>query len=596
MKSRTSFFNGPVFRKDLTRFAPAWGLYSVLLFLGYVGLMMGDAPYYRATSLVDLTVAMALVNFGFAFVNAQLLFGDLFSSRLCNALHAMPLRRECWYGTHLAAGITFSLMPNLVFCGLGMLTMGLGKAWMLPLLWVLASTLQYLCFFGLAVVCIMLTGNRFASALVYGLVNFFSMLVYWLVDSLYEPLLTGIRVKEAPFAWFAPLIQMLGDNNLMDVLSQRIMDSYGDFSHRLILGVNLGEGWFWLAGYAVLGILLLGVGLVLYRKRALECAGDFMAFRDCEPVLLIVYTVTVGGCFHLFSDIFGGVMKYLLLSVGLAVGFFTGLMLLQRTTRVFRLKTFGAFGLFAAVMALSLGLTWLDPLGITRWVPEADQVVCVNLSDRYQHYSYSEGDLDLTEETDIQAMVDVHGYMIGRTAKDEMLEYGSNRTKNVCLEYTLKNGRTVTRFYDVNVLGDAGQALKPYFSSFEYVMGFREEEIPELARKVFQINAQGTHNNYEEFLVQMQGLDMEELLRCIAADCAAGTMVQSEYYHLQKDPVSGDLMLEQSTYLEIGFEEPVLSFSGSVRDYRYLTVFDDSINTLNWMIENGLYDPDKNLG
>ena len=31
MKSRISFFNATVFKKNLTRFAPAWGLYTVLL-------------------------------------------------------------------------------------------------------------------------------------------------------------------------------------------------------------------------------------------------------------------------------------------------------------------------------------------------------------------------------------------------------------------------------------------------------------------------------------------------------------------------------------------------------------------------------------
>ena len=45
MKSRTSFFNGPVFRKNLTRFAPAWGIYSVILFLGYAVLMVESTDY-----------------------------------------------------------------------------------------------------------------------------------------------------------------------------------------------------------------------------------------------------------------------------------------------------------------------------------------------------------------------------------------------------------------------------------------------------------------------------------------------------------------------------------------------------------------------
>ena len=35
MKSRTSFFNFTVLRKDITRYAPVWGLYAIglLLFL-----------------------------------------------------------------------------------------------------------------------------------------------------------------------------------------------------------------------------------------------------------------------------------------------------------------------------------------------------------------------------------------------------------------------------------------------------------------------------------------------------------------------------------------------------------------------------------
>ena len=33
MKSRTSFFNKTIFQKDLTRFAPAWGVCLILMLL-----------------------------------------------------------------------------------------------------------------------------------------------------------------------------------------------------------------------------------------------------------------------------------------------------------------------------------------------------------------------------------------------------------------------------------------------------------------------------------------------------------------------------------------------------------------------------------
>ncbi len=592
MKLRTSFFNGPVFRKDLTRFAPAWGIYSVILFLGYAVMMVEGAPYYRANNLASIIPGMTLLNFGYAFLNAQLLFGDLFSSRLCNALHAMPLRRECWYATHLVSGMVFSILPNLVFAVLGIVTMGLGKAWSVPLLWVLASTLQYLCFFGIAVLCMMLTGNRFAGAMVYGLVNFFSLLVYWLVDSLYEPLLTGIRIRQEPFFWFSPLVQMLQDYDLVSVLHERVVNLNGDFSHHLITGIALGEGWGWVAGYALFGAAVLGLGLVLYRKRALECAGDFMAFRASEPVLLIVYTVTVGGVFHLFSDLFGyGLEKYLLLAMGLAVGFFTGLMLLQRTTRVFRLKTLAGFVVFAALFGITLGLTALDPLGVTRWVPDADEVESVHLSNRYNHYSYSEGELVLTERDDILAVIGAHEYAIGRTTEDEMREFGNNYTVNVCVEYTLKNGTTRTRFYEVNAMGEAGNTLKHYFSSFEYVTGFTVDQIPELAGMIFHIYSEGLRENTSE----IQNLDVEGMLRAIAADCAAGNMAQFGSYHLKENEF-GYLDWDNVTYLEFGYDPDGNTNNRGAVMYNYLTVYEESVHTLEWMIENGLYDPEAEIG
>ena len=35
MKLRTSFFNGTVLRKDITRFAPVWGLYSIFTLMAF---------------------------------------------------------------------------------------------------------------------------------------------------------------------------------------------------------------------------------------------------------------------------------------------------------------------------------------------------------------------------------------------------------------------------------------------------------------------------------------------------------------------------------------------------------------------------------
>ena len=594
MKSRTSFCNRTAFRKDVTRFAPAWGLYSVGLLLMFTVLMAENTGYYRANSLVNVIAFMAIINFCYGILNAQLLFGDLCSSRMCNALHALPLRRETWFGTHLAAGLAFSLIPNLAFAILCMASMNLGVAWSVPLWCLLASTLQYICFFGIGVLCMMLTGNRFAGGLVYGLVNFFSMLVYWLVDSLYEPLLAGIQVRQDPFLFASPVVKLAGEPQLVEILRERVVDLYGNFDHWKITGISIGEGWDWAAAYAVVGILALAAALVLYRRRDLERAGDFMAFSAGEPVLLIVYTLTVGGLFHLMSEAFsGGIEKYFFLAMGLAVGFFTGLMLLQRTTRVFRKKTVGAFFLFAAVFTGSLLLTWLDPLGLTRWVPDADEVASVNLSNRYVPYSYSDGELNLTEAEDIQAIIDAHEYQIGRTGNDEIQDFGIYADVSVCLEYTLKNGTVRTRFYGVNTFGRSGEILKPYFSSFRYVTGFEESQIPELAGRVFQI---GSGEKYisdrmlDEAMMDIEDVDVEGLLQAIAADCAAGNMAQRSQYHLVPNE-DGYLDWDWNTYVEIAYS--LDQANGGTHEYLHLTIYKECVHTLRWLEENGLFDPNN---
>ena len=588
MKSVTSFFNRGVYKKDLLRFAPAWGLYSVILLMAYTLLMLEDTAFYRADNLAGLMTGMPLLNFGYAFINAQLLFGDLYQSRLCNALHALPLRRESWFATHVAAGMSFSILPNLIFALLGMATMGLGNAWSLPLWWVAGSTLQYVCFFGLAVLSILLTGNRFAGTLVYGIVNFFPMVVYWLLSSLYEPLMPGIKLSTVLFARACPLPQLISEGEIVDLVTHLIYDQYGGPIGRTVEGVSLvGIGWLWTGIYATAGIACLVLALVLYRKRALECAGDFMAFRFTEPVLLVIYTLAVGGFFFLFQDLFGaGPMRYLFLILGLVVGWFTGVMLLERNVRIFRLKTVAGCAVFLAVFGVSLGLTAVDPLGLTRWVPAPEQVASVNLSTRYSPDINAMYELELTDPEDIRNLTAVHAGALMEPV-DPYAEPGYVGDVRLCLEYTLKNGTVRTRFYEVDALSEAGQLLKPYYSDFEFLTGYAEEEIPELIRQTVHINTATFENSGMTTQEMMAKLDLAGMYQAILADCHAGHMAQAGVYHLT-ELESGILDWNRSTYLEVGIGGP-----GGVTEYFSLSIYEDAENTIRWMKENGLCEPDE---
>ena len=115
MKSRTSFFNGTLFRKNLTRFAPLWMLYTLCLLLGMTVLYMDNgSDFWFANRMGELVQVTALINLLYAPLTAMLLFGDLYNSRMCYALHAMPMKRQCHFWTNVISGMMFSLLPTAI--------------------------------------------------------------------------------------------------------------------------------------------------------------------------------------------------------------------------------------------------------------------------------------------------------------------------------------------------------------------------------------------------------------------------------------------------------------------------------------------------
>ena len=133
MKLRTSFFNATVLKKDITRFAPAWGLYLTGMLLSMLT-FFPNSEYHLSRDLSLTINLLSVINLGYALVCGALVFGDLFNSRLCNALHAMPLRRESWFFTHLVSGLLFSIVPNLI---VGLLLMPqLNHYWFVSFIWV----------------------------------------------------------------------------------------------------------------------------------------------------------------------------------------------------------------------------------------------------------------------------------------------------------------------------------------------------------------------------------------------------------------------------------------------------------------------------
>ncbi len=560
MKLRTSFFNGTVLKKDITRFAPLWAVYFVggmLVMLSTINI----SGNYAAEALSQTISVLAVTNLIYAALCAQLLFGDLFQTRMCNALHAMPLRRECWFGTHVISGIAFSLVPHTV-AAVWMAAM-LGKLWFVAFIWLLGLTLQYLFFFGLAVFSVFCVGNRWAQMAVYGILNFGSMILYWFVNTIYAPLLYGVRIPEDPFVKFCPVVSMAGNGDyvLFEYVEDAYAGKYYEMAHYEYRG--FGEGWGYLTVCAVLGVVLLGLALLLYRRRRLETAGNFMAVKPMEPIFAVVFTLCAGAVFAAVGQLFGtGYEIYLI--VGLILGWFVGQMLLKRTVKVFHWKTFVKLGVLGVAMVLSLVVTSWDPLGITSWMPEKNEIAYVEVNRGSSISTTSSMYLKFEASEDIDEALSFHEAVIeegGREPSGGGYIYATSMT----IRYTLKNGKTVSRYYTL-YSGTAGyNGFQALYSDPEELLGYTDWESFVNTVKVFiegygldticQIYEEkyGTKTDHETM--------RRELLEALKKDVEAGT-------------IAPDWAASKGDYL----------FSVSLQTdlRRYVSVYTEAENTRAW--------------
>ena len=597
MKLRTSCFNGPVFRKNLSRFAPAWILYTLCLLLGLLMLSAEGVDYWLSYNIAMGIGFMGMVNFGYAALVAMLLFGDLTNTRLCNGLHALPLRRETWFFTHVLSGLVFSLIPTVLMTIPAVVAANYSSVtngWQIPLYWLLGTNLQYLFFFGLAVFCMMLSGSRIGAAVIYSMVNFAAVLAYYVAEVVYVPHLPGVVARMEPFLTYCPVAMMV---NVYFIQTRQIRDFQGyaaDGSENYLLRgeFTVTDNWWYLYVCAAIGAALLILALVAYKKRRLERSGDLMATRKLEPVFVTLFSLAAASLMQLMYVAFLGYEGYgsaTFLWGGLVIGWFVGLMLLRKSSRVFTLKSFLGLALLAAALGISLLLNAMDVFGITRWVPEAAEVKSLRLEMSYMN------SVDLEDPEDIADVLRLHELASEARLEGELgaintaaeLEDGDGTL--IQIDYEMLDGTTRSRQYLILIDSEAGDIARKQFSSVEAVFcgsymssasWIRNPETPEELRSAMEdadsIRIQGAELP-EELLTRE---NIHALADAIIADCEEGNLVQHLAFH--KEPV----IVDKNGYTLYGEYSLYLGFPDGGQ--LYLDVYFDSQHTVAWLEENGM--------
>lgn len=640
MRSKRSCFDKTVFKKNLTRFAPVWILYTLLL-VGMVAMLYTEnagetRAYFFAENFANgLPEALAGVNLLYALLVAGLLFGDLFNSRMCNALHALPLRREGWMVTNLVSGLFFSFAPTLVMALVALpLLMGtiVVGAWKLAFQMLLLANLEFLCFFGMAVFAAMCVGNWFTMAAGYGLLNAGACIAYWIIDIVYTPMLYGVLTPTRLMKLLTPMEHMIkplyelsGFSKLYDIMNTTKVPL-----ESLTATYTLkGEAWWGILGCAAVGVVFMALALLLYRKRNLERAGDAVAFPALVPVFQVLCSLFVMvGLLYFLRQYFRfeteNISPYVILAVGLILGWIIGKMLVERSTRVFRLKNFYGLGILAAVLALTLVCTNFDILGIETRLPDPSKVESIffetsqiggmkiggeetindiihiqelalrNSPSKNKNWRYGGNGLYVKGyDGSFVEVIDTNDDLYDRTIENPEFTY----VAQIGITYNMKDGSEMKRRYNIWTESEEGELTKKHISSWEFISNYNElivEEYPEFKPVVEEVLESFTYMSVECYY--SSGGDREKIknaedarsfVEAVKADCAAGTMANDRYFHkaMFMDPEPRDY----------GDEEPYYEKASSVNVYIrgedsswYVHVYPDSENCVRWLQERGL--------
>ncbi len=498
MKSKTSFCDAQMLKRHFTRFLPVWVLLAVFILLqfSYANL---TSPYSgdetpRSALASEICHELPILTLLLAIVIAGCIFSYLHKARSCMMLHALPIRRQAIYRSGVFAGFAVFALPWTVALLLLLQSVSfvfLMKSW-------LFGMVLYLLFYGLAVWSMIFCGKTIAAVCVYMAINVMLPVMEAEIKAVLSPMLYGVELNGAYMADYAS-VEALSDNAIW-ITSNGIDD--------------IEFNALYISVMAVIGIVLLVCGELMYRKRKMETVGSVIAYPKAMPIVLYIATFCIALVFGngLYEMTFelepakesAWILLLLILICGLA-GFVVMQMLLKMSMRVFKAKAFLGYGIFSAVMIIVFSLFYFDCFGIVSYVPTAQEIVSVSVS------SPPQAKVILSDDEDISEICKIHERLLSVREKDFF-------SPKVNIDYEL-DGEVVHRSYYVPSEG-AEQIiddLKKVVDTEKNVQEFFDRLQQEADQKFYVNIFNGTNENKVIF-------HPEKLFAAIEQDILEGNM------------------------------------------------------------------------
>ena len=486
MRSKTLCFNGTLFRKNLSRYWPLWGLASfggalfplaMLVNLLHSGLQDAWTPMQmKEMYYTVLSYGVPVISIVYAVLCAMAVWNYLYNTRSVGLMHTLPIRREGLFLTNVLSGLVMMAIPYAV-TGVLIVLVSLLYGGFEPvgvLVTVLGVAGESVFFFGLATFCALIVGNIFMLPALYGLLNFLAVLTDFTLNLLAQGFCFGLNSSySGTVEWLSPVVYLMQQVRPDSTYEEKLVQDgvYGSYSTNVLTEVHLENGWL-IAVYAAVGVVLMVLAWLMYRRRRSESAGDVVSVNWMKPVFRYgwaAFSAILGGrlLYALFWESFQNGLYFTVLPmilcmiVGGAVGYYAASMLLAKTLRVFRSTWKGMLAVALGCIALCAAMKF-DVFGVVRRVPAADSVKQVNLYAADSNYYLTPGQDDaLIEKVRAlhQAIISDKDYALTTASAATEAYSGADREDpytytTVRFTYTLNSGLKVQRQYDLYLTRD----------------------------------------------------------------------------------------------------------------------------------------------
>lgn len=549
MRSKTSCFNGTLFRKNLSRYWPLWGLASfggaLFPLAMLVNLLHSGFDFWTPLETTQayynvLSYGVPVISIVYAVLCAMAVWNYLYNARSVGLMHTLPIRREGLFVTNVLSGLVMMAIPYAVTGVLIVLVSFLygGFEPVGVLVTILGVAGESIFFFGLATFCAFIVGNVFMLPALYGLLNFLAVLTDFTVNLLAQGFCFGLNSSySGTVEWLSPVVYLMQQVRPDSTYEEKLVQHgvYGLYPTHVLTEVHLENGWL-IAVYAAVGVVLMALAWLLYRRRRSESAGDVVAVNWMKPVFRYgwaAFSAILGGrlLYALFWESFQNgpyftvLPMVLCMIVGGAIGFYAASMLLAKTLRVFRSTWKGMLAVALGCVALC-GAMKYDVFGVVRRVPAADSVKQVNIYAAGSNYYLTPGqDDELIEEVRAlhQAIISDKDYALtAASAASEAYSSADGEIPgayaSVRFTYTLNSGLKVERWYSLYLTRDRMAQEGTYDNLLDRLINSPEMRQKRIRRQDGNFRLDTAWINTRTGGTDLNSREVETILSAVARD------------------------------------------------------------------------------